>query len=475
MRKIASLSLLVVLLITSACVPMPTAPLAPAAAPPEAAGWQTYTNPAGFSISYPAGWTVIDLPPTTSTQVVAVDGAEGRVEMEWGTGFGGACPSGYSTVKVAQGELSTCHTVEANGIRHWDQINKEQPATTGFSARAYTKDGQQASADAVLAILATLAFETPVSGSTSAGAAVDPLPSWNEGSAKASILKFVADVTDPESANYVAPDERIVVTDNDGTLWTEKPIPAQGAFVFTRIGEMAKDHPEWATTEPYATVLSGDPEAIAQLTPEQVEELLYTTHAGMTTDEFNAIAKRFLDTALHPRFNVLYTQTVYQPMLELLVLLRANGFQPFIVSGGGADLMRVFAPDVYGIPTDDVVGSSLQYKFEQTSAITGELVREPEIVTFDNDVMKPVNIQRHIGKRPIMAIGNSDGDLQMFQYTAGGDKPYLNLLIVHDDAEREYDYLSGTDAVMAAAAQSPWLFVSMKRDFATMFPPVSGR
>ena len=192
-----------------------------------------------------------------------------------------------------------------------------------------------------------------------------------------------------------------------------------------------------------------------QFTPAQIEELVYTTHAGMSPEEFESIVKDFLDTALHPRFNVRYTQTVYQPLLELLDLLRANDFQPYIVSGGGVDFMRAFADDVYGIPTDDVVGSSLQYGFKPTSPITGDLIREAEMVTFDDKEMKPVNIQRHIGKRPIMAIGNSDGDLAMFQYTGGGKLPFLNLLIVHDDAEREYDDQSGTDAVMTAASAKP--------------------
>jgi dipeptidase D len=311
----------------------------------------------------------------------------------------------------------------------------------------------------------------PVAQAAPEQPAADPLPSWNEGPTKTTILKFIADATDPNGPQFIPLADRIVVSDNDGTLWTEMPVPAQAAFVFARIQAMAKDHPEWATTQPYAAILSGDQEAIKAFTPEQIEELMFTTHAGMSQEEFENVARDFFATALHPQFKVSYTQTVYQPMLELLDLLRANHFQPYIVSGGGADFMRAFAPDVYGIPTDDVVGSSLQYEFKQTSPITGDLFRLPEMVTFDDKTMKPVNIQRNIGKRPVMAIGNSDGDLAMFQYTGGGKLPFLNLLVVHDDADREYDYDSGTDAVRTAAAQSPWLFVSIKKDFKTVFPP----
>jgi len=300
-------------------------------------------------------------------------------------------------------------------------------------------------------------------------AAIDPLPSWNPGPAKESILKFVADVTDPASPSYVPPAERIAVTDNDGTLWTEKPIPSQAAFLFGRISAMAPDHPEWQTTQPYQAVLEADSKALASLEMEDIEKLLFATHAGMTEEEFEATTKAFLDTAKHPRFGVPYTATVYQPMLELLALLQSNDFKTFIVSGGGVEFMRVFSEEVYGIPRENVIGSSLQYKFQQTPEGV-VLVRQPELVSLDDREMKPVNIQLHIGRRPIMAIGNSDGDLAMFQYTASRKGPYLNLLVVHDDPEREYEVLAETDAVMTAAAQSPWTFVSMKRDFKTVFP-----
>jgi dipeptidase D len=299
--------------------------------------------------------------------------------------------------------------------------------------------------------------------------AADPLPSWNPGPAKDAILQFVADVTDPANSSYVAPADRIAVSDNDGTLWTEQPIPAQAAFIFARIEQMAPEHPEWRTTQPYEAVLEHDVEALQSMSPEEVEELLFATHAGMTEEEFEAEAKAFLDTALHPRFGVPYTATVYQPMLELLAFLQANGFRTFIVSGGGVEFMRTFSEEVYGIPRENVVGSSLQYEFELTDD-GSVLIRQPELTSFDNREMKPANIQLEIGRRPILAAGNSDGDLEMFQYTGGDEGPYLNLLIVHDDAEREYDYLTGADEVMTAAAQSPWMFVSMKDDFKTIFP-----
>jgi putative hemolysin/phosphoglycolate phosphatase-like HAD superfamily hydrolase len=297
----------------------------------------------------------------------------------------------------------------------------------------------------------------------------DPLPSWNPGPAKDAILKFVADVTDPAGQSYVVPADRIAVFDNDGTLWTEKPVVPQAAFIFQRIVDLAPQHPEWQTTQPYAAVLQGDAQALANLSAQDVQALIYATSAGMTEEEFEAAAKAFLDTAKHPRFQVPYTQAVYQPMLELLAFLRANGFKSFIVSGGGADFMRVYSEEILDTPRDDVVGSSPEYKFEPSGA-SYVLLREPGMEPMNLNEMKPINIQRHIGRRPILAGGNSDGDLEMFQYTGGGGGPYLNLVIVHDDAEREYDYLAGADKLMAAAAQSPWTFVSMKKDFKTIFP-----
>jgi putative hemolysin len=306
-------------------------------------------------------------------------------------------------------------------------------------------------------------------GATTPVAATDPLPSWNPGPAKNTILQFVTDVTDPAAPSYVPPAERIAVFDNDGTLWTEKPIIPQVAFLFQRIVELAPEHPEWQTTQPYQAVLEQDLETLQSLSEQQVEELIFATHAGMSAEAFAAEAKAFLDTARHPRFGVLYTETVYQPMLELLAFLRAHDFKTFVVSGGGIEFIRVYSEEVYAIPRDDIVGSSLQYEFQLT-ADGSALIRQPEMDSVNVNEMKPINIQRHIGRRPILAAGNGDVDLEMLQYTGGDEGPYLNLVIVHDDAKREYDYTTGAEELMAAAAQSPWMLVSMKRDFKTIFP-----
>jgi hypothetical protein len=305
-------------------------------------------------------------------------------------------------------------------------------------------------------------------------APADPLPAWNDGPAKESILTFVAAVTDDAGPSYVPPAERVAVFDNDGTLWTEKPLVPQGVFVFDRIKALAPAHPEWQTMQPYAAVLADDLATLASLGSEDVDKLLFTTSAGMTETEFEATAKEFLATATHPRFGAPYTATVYQPMLELLAFLRANGFKTFVVSGGGVEFIRAYSEDVYGIARDDVIGSSVLYGFEQ-AADGSVLIRQPEVADINLNEQKPINIQRQIGRRPILAAGNSDGDIQMFQYTGGDAGPFLNLLVVHDDAEREYEYLDGAEELMTVASQSPWMFVSMKRDFKTVFPPAAGQ
>lgn len=307
---------------------------------------------------------------------------------------------------------------------------------------------------------------SPTPGPTGAN---DPLPSWNQGAAKQDIITFVKSVTDPASGSYVPPKERIATLDNDGTLWAEKPVPVQAAFLFQRIAELAEDHPEWRTMQPYQAVLEQDSKQLEHLGAEDVEKLIFATHAGMTQNEFEAETKTFLDTAQHPRFDVLYTQVVYQPMLELLEWLRENDFQAFICSGGGAELIRAFSEEIYGIPRENVIGSSLQYEFRETA--TGPvLIRKSDLVSFNDKQMKPVNIQLHIGRKPILAVGNSDGDIQMLQYADDGKGPFLNLLLHHDDAEREYAYDQGTEKALETAMQRNWTVISMKRDFKIVFP-----
>jgi phosphoglycolate phosphatase-like HAD superfamily hydrolase len=330
----------------------------------------------------------------------------------------------------------------------------------------------------VVAVLALVACSptaaTLQDADGTAASASDALPSWNEGAAKTTILEFVAAVTDPAGDSYVPPEERIAVFDNDGTLWTEKPIPAQAFFVNARIADMAPDHPEWQTTQPFQALLQHDMATLATMSKEQIMQLIAVTHAGMTVEEFDKLVKDWLETARHPRFNVPYTETVYQPMLELLDYLRANAFNIYIVSGGGVEFMRAFADPVYGIPPEKIIGSSLKYEFRMTEN-GPEIVRLAELASFNNEAEKPVNIQRVIGRRPILAVGNSDGDLAMFQYTSPSDGPSLALLVVHDDAEREYEYVDGAEEVRTAAVQSPWMYVSVKRDFATVFPADSGQ
>jgi putative hemolysin/phosphoserine phosphatase len=394
------------------------------------------------------------------------------------------------------GQFGVCYFEDNLQCEEWALLRGECPAggvkVTGYTTEAarycaITGGGYDITGDAgadpeqgtcTFANGATCDVWDTYNGKCDATSA-DPLPSWNAGPTRDAILKFVADVTDPESPSYVTQADRIAVTDNDGTLWTEKPITAQAAFVFQRIVELAPEHPEWQTTQPYQAVLEQDVETLQSLTAEEVEELLFATHAGMTEEAFDATAKAFLDSTVHPRFERPYTETVYQPMLELLAYLRANGFKTFIVSGGGVEFMRAFSEEVYGVSRENVIGSSLQYEFQQTPE-GSVLIRQPEIVSFDDREMKPANIQLEVGRRPIVAIGNSDGDLAMFQYTGGrgspspgGQGPYLNLLVVHDDPEREYEVMTGNDEIMAATAQSPWLFVSMKNDFETVFPPPS--
>ncbi len=302
----------------------------------------------------------------------------------------------------------------------------------------------------------------------------DPLPSWNEGVTKQSIIEFVSDVTDESNPNYVPSDERIATFDNDGTLWSEKPFYFQLFFAIDRVKDLAPEYPEWKTTQPFKAVLEKDMETLFSFGEHGLLELVMATHAGMTTDEFEQIVRDWLATAKHPRFKRPFTDLVYQPMLELLSYLRSNGFKTFIVSGGGIEFMRPWVEKVYGIPPEQVIGSSIKVKFEMTD--TGPVLsRLPELDFIDDKEGKPVGIHKFIGRRPIAAFGNSDGDLQMLQWTAAGNGKRLMVYIHHTDAEREWAYdrkssVGRLDKGLDEAIEQGWTVVDMKNDWKVIYP-----
>ena len=302
----------------------------------------------------------------------------------------------------------------------------------------------------------------------------DPLPSWNEGVSKQSIVDFVSRVTDPAGPDFVPEAERIATFDNDGTLWSEQPAYFQLLFAIDRVKALAPDHPEWKTKQPFKAVLDGDMEALAAAGEHGLIEIVAATHAGMTTAEFEAVATDWIATAKHPTTGRPYTEMVYQPMLELLDYLRANGFKTFIVSGGGIEFMRPWTEEVYGIPPEQVVGSSIKTKFEMHDG-QPVLMRLPEIDFIDDKDGKPVGINSHIGRRPIAAFGNSDGDLQMLQWTAAGDGPSFCLYVHPPDADREWAYdreshIGRLDKGLNEAAARGWTVVDMKNDWKVVFP-----
>jgi haloacid dehalogenase-like hydrolase len=302
----------------------------------------------------------------------------------------------------------------------------------------------------------------------------DPLPSWNEGAAKQAILTFVDRVTRQGGPDFVPPPERIATFDNDGTLWCEHPMPVQLVFALDRVTALAPQHPEWKDTQPFKAALEGDMKALAEAGEHGLVELVMTTHAGMTTEEFAKIVTDWLATARDPRFKRPYTELVYQPMLELLAYLRANGFKTFVVSGGGIEFMRPWTERVYGIPPEQVVGSSIKTRFEMRRG-RPILFRLPELNFNDDKAGKPVAINEHIGRRPIAAFGNSDGDLQMLQWTTMAGGVRFGLIVHHTDAEREYAYernsaFGNLDQARAAAAPNQWTVVDMKRDWKVVFP-----
>ena len=304
--------------------------------------------------------------------------------------------------------------------------------------------------------------------------AKDPLPACRDGKAKEAIVKFVEKVTKEGSAEFVPPAERLATFDNDGTLWAEQPMYFQLLFALYRIGVLAPQHPEWKEKEPFASLLKGDVKAALAGGDAAIAEIVMATHAGMTTEEFEKIVKEWIATAKHPVTKRPFTEMIYQPMLELLAYLRANGFKTYIVSGGGIEFMRPWTEKVYGIPPEQVIGSSIKTKFEMRDG-KPVLVRLPEVNFIDDKDGKPVGIQQFIGRRPIAAFGNSDGDLQMLQWTAAGAGPRFCLYVHHDDADREFAYdrkshIGQLDKGLDEAAAKGWTVVSMKDDWKTVFP-----
>ncbi len=322
--------------------------------------------------------------------------------------------------------------------------------------------------DGTLAVAAALLF------AASAQAQSDPLPSWNDTAPKAAIVAFVEKVTKEGSPEFVPEPERIAVFDNDGTLWVEHPMYTQLAFALDRVKALAPEHPEWKDTQPFKAVLEGDMKTLAASGEKGLLELIMVTHAGMTTDDFQKVVTDWLATARDPKFKRPYTELVYQPMVELLAYLRANGFKTFIVSGGGVEFMRPWTEKVYGVPPEQVVGSSIKTEFRMQDD-TPTLYRLPEVNFIDDKAGKPVGINQEIGRRPIAAFGNSDGDLEMLQWTTMGGAPArLGMLVHHTDAEREYAYDRDTefgrlDKALDAAAITGWTVVDMKADWKQIF------
>jgi phosphoglycolate phosphatase-like HAD superfamily hydrolase len=318
---------------------------------------------------------------------------------------------------------------------------------------------------------------------TPASAQEDQLPSWNDGAAKSAIVEFVDAVTSEGGADFVPPDDRIATFDNDGTLWVEHPLYTQAMFALDRVAALASQHPEWKDQEPFKAVLAGDREAMAKFTEGDWAKVIAATHAGMSTEAFLEIVGKWLAEAKHSRFERPYTELIYQPMLEVLDYLRANGFRTYIVTGGGQEFVRVFSEQVYGVPVEQVVGSSIVTKYEYQDG-SPVLMREPEVFFIDDKAGKAIGINLFIGKQPIAAFGNSGGDREMLEWTGAGDGARLKMLVLHDDAEREYAYgpangLPDTKVgafsqeLMDEAKQKGWVVISMKNDWKTIFaePP----
>jgi phosphoserine phosphatase len=326
---------------------------------------------------------------------------------------------------------------------------------------------------AMLSAFVALSGLLPVSALAQT-AMTDPLPSWNDTATKKAIVTFVERVTKQGSPDLVPPAERIATFDNDGTLWAEQPIYFQLAFALDRVKALAPMHPEWKDREPFASLLRGDLKGALAGGEAAIFEIVTVTHSGMTTDEFEKIVRDWITTAKHPVTGRLYSEMVYQPMLELLAYLRGNGFKTFIVSGGGIDFMRAFAERVYGVPPEQVVGSSGKLNFELRDG-RPILMKLPELNFNDDKAGKPIGIQMHIGRQPIAAFGNSDGDLQMLEWAKGGGGVRFALIVHHTDAEREWAYdrnssIGRLDKALDVAKAEGWTVVDMKSDWKTIFP-----
>jgi phosphoglycolate phosphatase-like HAD superfamily hydrolase len=307
----------------------------------------------------------------------------------------------------------------------------------------------------------------------------DPLPSWNNGPAKQAILRFVKGTTDKHSASYVAPEDRIATFDQDGTLWTEQPLYGQAMFALDRVGKLAPQHPEWRQQQPFQAVLEGDHQTMAKFTEAEWMQIMAVTHAGMSTQEFDSLVTEWIATAKAPRFNRPFTDLVYQPMLEVMRYLREKGFRTYIVTGGGQAFVRAYSERVYGVPPEQVVGSSIVTKYQEADG-KPVLMREPKVFFIDDGPGKAVGIDLFIGKRPIAAFGNSSGDAEMLQWTQAGSGARLMMLVYHDDAAREYAYGPagglpeshiGTfpEELMAQAKKDGWVVISMDKDWKHIF------
>jgi len=325
-------------------------------------------------------------------------------------------------------------------------------------------------------LLLCAALTTVLSGQ----AQTDPLPSWNDGTAKQAIVAFVKTTTDESNPAFVKPADRIATFDQDGTLWTEHPLYAQAMFAFARVGQLAPQHPGWKTTQPFQAVLTGDKAAMGKFTETDWMQIVGATHAGMSTADFEQLVKQWLATAKAPRFDRPYTDLIYQPMLEVMQYLRANSYRTYIVTGGGQEFVRVYSEQVYGVPPEQVVGSSIATKYDNS---TGKpvLMREPKPFFIDDGPGKAVGINLFIGKRPYAAFGNSGGDAAMLEWTQAGDGKRLMMLVHHDDGVREYAYGPGgglpdtrvgtfSEALMTEAQNDGWVVISMKNDWNKIFP-----